>query len=104
MREKTLRNDERVKTVGSVLDNEMVNAWKAGDAAGLEKMLNEMRTDAPAIFKKLVTDRTSSWVPEVNDLLHGSRNAMIIVGAGHLVGPDGLVELLRKQGVKVTQL
>lgn len=84
--------------------NEMVSAWKAGDAAGLEKMLNEMRTDAPAIFKKLVTDRTASWVPKVNELLHGSRNAMIIVGAGHLVGPDGLVELLRKQGVKISQM
>lgn len=84
--------------------NDMVTAWKTGDAAGLEKMLNEMRTDAPTIFKKIVSDRTASWVPKVNDLLHGSQNAIIIVGAGHLVGPDGMVELLKKQHVKVTQL
>lgn len=84
--------------------NDMVSAWKTGDAAGLEKMLNEMRTDAPNIFKKIVADRTASWMPKVNDLLHGSQNAIIIVGAGHLVGPDGLVELLKKQNVKVTQL
>jgi uncharacterized protein YbaP (TraB family) len=84
--------------------NDMVTAWKAGDAAALEKMLNEMRTDAPSIFKKLVSDRTASWVPKVDELLHGSQNAIIIVGAGHLVGPDGMVELLKKQGYKVTQL
>src|SRR5579871_3450527 len=84
--------------------NEMVDAWKAGDAATLEKLLNEMRTDAPAVFKKLVSDRTASWLPKVDDLLHGTQNAIIIVGAGHLVGPDGMVELLKKQGFKVTQL
>jgi uncharacterized protein YbaP (TraB family) len=84
--------------------DDMVTAWKTGDSAALEKMLNEMRTDAPAIFKKLVSDRTASWLPKVNELLHGSQNAIIIVGAGHLVGPDGLVELLKKQEFKVNQL
>ena len=84
--------------------NEMVTAWKTGNAAALEKMLNEMRTDAPAVFKKLVSDRTASWVPKMDELLHGSQNAIVIVGAGHLVGPDGMVELLTKQGFKVTQL
>jgi uncharacterized protein YbaP (TraB family) len=85
--------------------NDMVAAWKTGNSARLEKLLNnEMRTDAPTIFKKLVTDRTASWFPKVNELLQGSQNAMIIVGTGHLVGPDGMVELLKKQGYKVTQL
>lgn len=84
--------------------NDMVAAWKTGNAAELEKLLNEMRTDAPTIFKKLVSDRTASWVPKANELLQGSQNAIIIVGAGHLVGPDGMVELLKKQGYKVTQL
>jgi uncharacterized protein YbaP (TraB family) len=86
------------------LYNDMVQAWKTGNAAGLEKMLNKMRADAPSIFKKLVSDRTASWIPEIERLLHGSQNAIVIVGAGHLVGPDGAVELLRKKGVKVTQL
>jgi uncharacterized protein len=83
---------------------ELLTAWKKGDANGLEKMVNEMRTDAPAIFKKLVPDRTASWMPEVDKLLHGSQNAIVIVGAGHLVGSDGMVELLKKKGIKVTQL
>jgi uncharacterized protein len=86
------------------LFGEMVAAWRTGDSAALEKMLNELRTEAPSIFKKLVSDRTASWIPQFEKLLHGSQNAMVIVGAGHLVGPDGAVELLRKKGFKVTQL
>jgi uncharacterized protein YbaP (TraB family) len=86
------------------LYTDMVTAWQNGNAAGLETMLNKMRTDAPAIFKKLVTDRSQSWMPQIDQLLHGPQNAIVIVGAGHLVGKDGVVELLRKKGVKVTQL
>jgi len=86
------------------LYNEMVAAWKTGNAISLEKMLNKMRTDAPSIFKKLVTDRTASWIPEIEKLLQGSQNAIIIVGAGHIVGQDGAIDLLRKKGLKITQL
>lgn len=82
----------------------ITTAWKTGDAAALEKMLNEQRSVIPSLFKKLVTNRTESWMPEVDKLLKGSRNAIVIVGAGHLVGPDGMVELLKKKGVKVSQL
>jgi len=100
MVEKSLEDIDNEKK----LYGEMVQAWKTGDSASLEKMLNEMRTDAPSIFKKLVSDRTASWIPQFEKLLHGSGNAIVIVGAGHLVGPDGVVELLKKKGVKVTQL
>jgi len=98
--EKSLEDiDDEKKLFG-----EMVAAWRTGDSASLEKMLNKMRMEAPSIFKKLVSDRTASWIPQFEKLLQGSQNAIVIVGAGHLVGPDGSVELLRKKGVKVTQM
>ena len=86
------------------LYNELVIAWKSGNATELEKTLNKMRTEAPSIFKKLVTDRSASWIPEIDQLLQGAQNAIVIVGAGHLVGANGVVDLLKKKGVKVTQL
>ena len=82
----------------------LVLAWQTGDSVALEKMLNQLRTEAPSIFKKLVSDRTASWIPQFEKLLQGSQNAIVIVGDGHLVGPDGAVELLKKKGFKVTQL
>jgi len=84
--------------------SEMTTAWQTGDSAKLEKLLNEAMQDSPAIFKRLVTDRSQRWVPKIEELVRSGTNAIVIVGAGHLVGKDGVVELLKKQGFNVTQL
>jgi len=82
---------------------EMLNAWRTGDGDKLEKLLNEVQDEAPVIFKRLVTDRSQSWVPKIMELAKGDKPAIVIVGAGHLVGASGLIDLLRKQGLKVSQ-
>jgi uncharacterized protein YbaP (TraB family) len=82
---------------------DLLKAWQTGDAAGLEDLLNTARREAPAVFKRMVADRTARWVPKVEELLDGGKTAIVIVGAGHLVGKDGLVELLRNKGLTVTQ-
>jgi uncharacterized protein YbaP (TraB family) len=81
----------------------LLTAWKNGDADGLEKMLNEAMKESPAIYKRLLTDRNRNWLPKIEELARGKKNAVVIVGAGHLVGKEGVVELLRKKGWKVTQ-
>jgi uncharacterized protein YbaP (TraB family) len=83
---------------------EIVKAWQTGDAVALEKLLNEAMQEAPAIFKRLLLDRNARWIPKLEELSRGQKNAVVIVGAAHLVGKEGLVESLRKKGLKVTQL
>jgi len=82
---------------------ELVTAWQTGDAAGVEKLMNQAQKEDPAIMKKFLTDRNLAWVPEIAELAHGTNNAVVIVGAGHLVGKDGVAELLKAKGFKVTQ-
>jgi len=82
---------------------EMVDAWQTGDAAKLAKLLNEAEQQAPAIFKRLVTDRNNRWVPQIEQMLRDGKNVLVIVGAGHLVGEAGVVQLLKAHGFKVTQ-
>jgi uncharacterized protein YbaP (TraB family) len=82
---------------------EMLKAWQTGDAGKLEKLLNEAKQDFPAIYKRLVTDRSRNWIPKIQEFAHGEKNAIVIVGAGHLVGKEGVVELLKQKGMKVTQ-
>ena len=82
----------------------IVKAWQTGDSDGLEKLLNESMQEAPTIFKRLLTDRSKSWVPKIEEFLSGDKNVIVIVGAAHLVGKEGVVELLKKKGFKVTQL
>src|ERR1051325_798979 len=76
---------------------ELVRAWEIGDARVLEKLLNEAVQEAPVIFKRLLTDRNRRWMTPLEGWLRGDRNVLMVVGAGHLVGSEGLVELLRKK-------
>jgi uncharacterized protein YbaP (TraB family) len=82
---------------------EMLDAWKNGDAGKLEKLLNQAKEDAPAIYKRLVTDRNRRWLPRLEELARGKENAIVIVGAGHLVGTNGVVELMKGKGFRVVQ-
>jgi uncharacterized protein YbaP (TraB family) len=81
--------------------NRLVSAWKNGNSAEFEQFV---KGKVASLHKKLDTDRTRSWMPQIRKLLQGRENAIVIVGAAHLVGADGVVELLKKEGVKVTQL
>ena len=84
--------------------DQMVAAWRTGDSAAMAKLLNEATQESPVIYKRLVSDRNQSWVPRIEELLRGNKKTIVIVGAGHLVGSDGVVELLKKKNLKVTQL
>ena len=82
---------------------ELITAWQTGDGASVEKLLNRAQKEDLAIMKKFLTDRNLSWVPQIEALAKGTNNAVVIVGAGHLVGKEGVVELLKQKGCKVTQ-
>lgn len=93
---------EDIETTEKLL-GEMLQAWRTGDSAALQKLLNHAMGEAPAIFKRLVTDRNRNWIPKIEEWSRSDQSVIVIVGAGHLVGPEGVVELLRKDGLKVIQ-
>jgi len=82
---------------------DILKAWQTGNVQEMEKLINEAMHDAPAIAKRLLTDRNHNWLLRIRELLRGKKTAIVIVGAGHLVGPEGVVELLKKEGLKITQ-
>jgi uncharacterized protein len=82
---------------------ELLKAWQTGNADKLERLHNEGFREVPAIFKRLVADRNQRWVPKLEEWLGGLTNVVVIVGTAHLVGKEGVAELLRKKGYKVTQ-
>ena len=83
--------------------DDLIKAWRSGDAEKLDKFLNEAMQDAPAIVHRLLTDRNRRWLPKIEELLRGKENAIVIVGAGHLVGTNGVVALLKNKGHKIVQ-
>lgn len=84
--------------------SQIVQAWSSGDSSALEKSLLESFKEYPEVYGKLVTERNKNWTPKIEGLLGTRGNVFVIVGAAHLVGPDGVVELLRKKGHTVEQM
>jgi uncharacterized protein len=80
----------------------LLRAWMAGDARKLRReALRPMMEQAPGVYKSLVADRNKRWVETIAARLQGSGDAVVIVGVGHLVGPDGVPALLRARGFTV---
>jgi uncharacterized protein len=78
--------------------------WLAGDDAALARDTELGFTDDSTLYHTLLVDRTRSWVPQVEAMLQEPQTVLVVVGAGHLVGRNGLVALLRAKGYAVTQL
>lgn len=82
---------------------DLVRAWKGGESDRLSAIVNASMHARPELRERLLVDRNKRWLPEIEALADGPDPAMVIVGAGHLVGDDSVVELLRKDGRVVRQ-
>ncbi|HEX2079670.1 MAG TPA: TraB/GumN family protein [Longimicrobium sp.] len=83
---------------------EIVAAWRAGDAARIDAIMNESMDDSPALYARMLTDRNAAWVPQIEALLRGRDDVLVVVGAAHLVGEQSVVSMLRQRGYTVEQL
>jgi uncharacterized protein YbaP (TraB family) len=85
------------------LAGDLVKFWKNGDAENLHDLLYESFKDHPDLHNRLLIQRNKKWVEKIETLMQENKNILFIVGAGHLVGPDSVVDLLRKKGYTVKQ-
>jgi uncharacterized protein len=83
--------------------NAVVSAWQRGDTVKLEQLLREGSKDSPELYRLLTTERNRRWLPKITQLLNADVNYLVIVGALHLIGHDGVVELLQRQGFTPVQ-
>jgi hypothetical protein len=82
----------------------VVAAWRAGDAEAIDAIMNESVGEAPALYARMLTDRNAAWVPQIEQMLRGADDVLVVVGAAHLVGENSVVEMLRQRGYAVEQL
>ncbi len=86
---------------GIALIDRIANAWTAGNTKQLaELMVNDMKTEAPSVYEKLLVQRNVRWCAQVDQILKRSGVQEIAVGAAHLVGPDSLQVQLAKRGIR----
>ncbi len=81
--------------------NEMLNAYRKQDLQKLEEMLMKSDPSISNYTDILLYNRNENWVKKLKQLLP-EKSILIAVGAGHLPGKRGCINLLRSEGFKVT--
>lgn len=80
----------------------LVAAWSKGDQKALERaVVGGMRKSSPALYRRFIVERNARWMDALQARLAGSGRTVVVVGAGHLLGPDGLPARLRALGYDV---
>jgi uncharacterized protein len=81
---------------------QMLAAWSAGDTDAMDKLNNaDFRDKYPDLFQILVVKRNQKFTTQIQNLLKGDGVSFVAIGAGHLVGTEGVPAMLEKQGYKV---
>jgi uncharacterized protein YbaP (TraB family) len=89
--------DEATDTRRAVL-GAMESAWLAGDEAALLQQVDPLRRDDQPTYQTLFVERNHNFAAKIEQLLAGEAICFVAVGVGHLVGPDSVVEELKKHG------
>jgi uncharacterized protein len=99
LRQSLLEMDQLDKSV-----DEMVEVWSRGDVAGGEKLFLESMRGYPELKAKVIDERNRNWVPQIEQFLKQDEDVLVVVGAAHLVGNEGVIELLKARGYKLEQM
>lgn len=108
--------DEQVAALAEFLDragempgllDALHRAWREADLHRLDALTRqEMRATTPETYRIVNVDRNRAWLPQLRALLDGStgEDALVVVGALHLLGDDGVVGMLREHGYAVERI
>jgi uncharacterized protein YbaP (TraB family) len=87
--------------------DKLIEAWSSGNTKGVESIFTRSLSEdgrlAP-IFEKLIYERNRKTVSKIEDFLQAKETYFVIVGAGHLVGTQGIIEILKEKGYLLEQL
>jgi uncharacterized protein YbaP (TraB family) len=83
--------------------DDMVHAWQRGDTVWFDDQLKSELGKDPVLYESVLAARNRKWIPKIEALLNDDKNYLVIVGTGHLVGRNSVIELLKKDGVGATQ-
>jgi uncharacterized protein len=83
--------------------DDMVHAWQRGDTVWFDDQLKSELGRDPVLYQSVLAARNRKWIPKIEALLNDDKNYLVIVGTGHLVGRNSVIDLLKKDGVGATQ-
>ena len=105
--------DEQVHYLKSQITNggveaedvdDLIMAWLSGDMEKLDSIVNESLKNSPLLFERLLPLRNKNWVRQIQVIMDYPGDIFIAVGAGHMLGDEGLIKLLKEAGYEVERV
>jgi len=88
--------------LGETYLDTLVAEWADGDVKGIGSLMsNPAMFGTQDAYDALLTTRNKNWIPAIKSLLDEPGTKLVAVGAAHLAGPDSVVGMLEKEGIKV---
>jgi uncharacterized protein YbaP (TraB family) len=81
----------------------MMKAYKSQDLEKLEALMMKTDMGVGNFTDVLLYNRNRNWVVKLKELM-SQKSLLVAVGAGHLPGNKGVINLLRKAGYTVTPM
>ncbi|NRA26572.1 MAG: TraB/GumN family protein [Opitutales bacterium] len=94
---------ESSQDISGMLED-MVSSWRDGDVSKLDKLLVQEMDAFRKIREDLLIGRNKAWIPSIRAWMETSEIEFVLVGAGHLVGEESVLELLEAEGFIVRQM
>lgn len=81
--------------------DEMANAYRNQELSKLEALINKEEYGIGNFADLLLYNRNKNWVKTMSTIFSSGSVVLVAVGAGHLPGEKGVINLLKKAGYKV---
>lgn len=98
--------DQKVEELGENFIS-MAEAWKAGDLDALAEYVRLERGSDPALepfYDAILEGRNPHMADKVLEYLHNGGDTLVLVGAAHLAGEQGILALLQNAGVRIRRV
>lgn len=94
---------EEIDGMRAELD-QMHALWRGGDGDGLLVLTMRDLSRYPQLYRRLIVQRNLDWLPQIEKLMTDADDELVVVGALHLLGDDGVVALLQRRGYTVRRI
>ncbi|KFF14522.1 hypothetical protein IW15_03560 [Chryseobacterium soli] len=84
----------------AILAQKMVESFKKEDLQTLDRLVKDKRFMNKDQEKIMLTDRNKSWAEKMPEIMK-NQSSFFAVGSAHLLGDNGLINLLRTKGYTV---
>ena len=98
---------ETLETLPELKDmlSSTIEAWREGNTQAIDKLvIDTFKRESPSSYDDVFTKRNQNWLPQIEAMFGDDDQEFVLVGAGHLVGDDSVIALLKAKGYKVEQM